>query len=403
MNEGYLEVHVFADDISQPIENANIEIINTSSNYKTNENGKTGSITLETVSIENSLKPNIENPYKEYSIKVTKEGMTDVLITGIEIFPGIKSMQEVKMKSNDETGKKLEEINIEPIILEGDYTSKYVEKESKLTAKVLNKVIVPEYIIVHDGIPNDNTAPKYNVTYSEYIKNVASSEIYPTWPVEALRANILAIMSFTLNRIYTEWYPSKGYKFTITSVTAYDQKYVPNRTIFDSISSVVDELMLQYIKRKDKDEPLFAQYCDGETLKEDGWLWQWGSEELASQKVRSADILKYYYGTNLEFKTAEYQTGLPSSFPGYNLSLGSCGEEVKKFQNQINIVRGNYPGLTQIENPSGEFDKNTEDAVKRFQEVFGLSQSGIVDYNTWYKISYMHLAVERMIFGVYDR
>ncbi len=403
MNEGYLLVNVYADDIAQPIEGASVKILETNNTYLTDENGQTKSIVLDSVPLENSLKPGNNKPYETYSIEVTKDGMTTVNITGIEVFPGIKSIQEIKMKSNDETGKEIEIINLEPIILDGNYTNKYKEDEINGNQFVLNNVIIPEYIIVHDGIPDDNTAPNYYVRFTDYIKNVASSEIYSTWPFEALRANVIAIMSFTLNRIYTEWYPSKGYKFTITSVTAYDQKYTPNRTIFDSISSVVDDLVLQYIKRKDKTEPLFAQYCDGDTLKEEGWLWQWGSKELADQKVPAFDILKYYYGTNLEVKTAKYQTGLPTSFPGYLIGLGSCGSEVKTIQNQLNIIRGNYPGLIQIENPNGEFDQNTEDSVKKFQEVFGLTKDGIVGYNTWYKISYMHIAVSRMIFGVYDR
>ncbi len=403
MNEGYLLVNVYADDISQPIEDATVKILETSNTYQTDENGQTSSITLETFPRENSLEYNKNNPYKTYSIEVTKDGMTTVTVTGIDIFEGIKAIQDVKMKSNDTTGVKEETVDIEPIVISGNYSSKYPQDEQLGSQFVLNKVIVPEYIIVHDGAPADNTAPNLYVSFPDYIKNVASSEIYPTWPLETLRANIIAIMSFTLNRVYTEWYPSKGYRFTITSVTTYDQKYTINRTIYDSISQVVDDLMLQYLKRPGKSEPLFAQYCDGESLREDGWLWQWGSADLGEQKVPAADILKYYYGNDLEFAKATYQEGLPTSFPGYVLALGSCGEEVKLFQNQINIVRGNYPGLIQIDNPNGEFDENTEDAVKKFQEVFGLTKDGIVGINTWYKISYMHIAVSRMIFGVYDR
>ncbi len=401
--KGYLLVNVYADDISQPILDASVKIIESSEIYKTDENGQTGNIALETYSKENSLKPGGENLYKSYSIEVSKTGMSNVVIKGINIFEEVIAVQNVYMHATDEQGSLTKTFEIDPIVVESNYSSKYVDPENSESNFVLNKVIVPEYVIVHDGIPTDNTAPNLYVPYSDYIKNVACSEIYPTWPIETLKANIIAIMSFTLNRIYTEWYPSKGYIFTITSVTAYDQKYTLNRTIYDSISQVVDDLMLQYLKRPTKSEPMLAQYCDGESLRQPGWLWQWGSADLGEQKVPAIDILKYYYGSDIEVKTAEYQIGLPTSFPGKALVKGDCSEAVKHFQNQINIVRGNYPGLVQIENPNGEFDDQTEIAVQVFQDVFGLSITGVVDYATWYKISYMYIAVARMIFGVYDR
>ncbi len=403
MNEGYLQVSVYADDISQPIESANIKVIGLSTIYQTDENGKTIKIPLTTVPKENSLSPNQENPYKTYDIEVTKLGMTTVIVRNIEIFPSITARQEVIMNASDDLSENQIELLVPPITLSGDYSPKYNDKESTTSSIVLEEVIVPEYVIVHDGTPDSSKVPNYIVTFPDYIKNVASSEIYPTWPKETLKANILAIMSFTLNRIYTEWYPSKGYNFTITSVTAYDQKYTIGKTIYDSISDTVDELMLQYIKRTNKEEPLLAQYCDGDKLQNEGWLWQWGSNDLGLEGKTSEEILKFYYGDSITIETAKYQTGLPSSFPGYELSLGSCGEEVKKFQNEINIIRGNYPGLFQVENPNGQFDEQTKQAVEKFQTTFYLNKTGIVDYNTWYSISYLYLAVERMIFGVYDR
>ncbi len=403
IKEGYLKVNVYADDVSQPIEGAKVEIINTGKTYETDENGQTGSINLETYPKENSLIYNTPNPYKTYDIKVSKETMSSVIIKGIEIFEGIKSIQDVYLTSSDENDSTTKEISIDPIVISGSYTSKYKENENSSSTFVLKNPIIPEYVIVHDGIPNDNTAPNYYVPFADYIKNVATSEIYPTWPIETLKANILAIMSFTLNRVFTEWYPSKGYNFTMTSVTAYDQKYVHMRSIADTISSVVDDLVGNYLKRPNKIEPMLAQYCDGETLKEENWLWQWGSANLGEQKVPAFDILKYYYGTNLSIETATFEEGLPTSFPGTVLGLGSCGEDVKMIQNEINIVRGSYPGLTEVTNPNGEFDKNTEDAVKKFQDVFNISVTGVVDYTTWYRISYMYIAVARMINGVYDR
>ena len=403
MNEGYLSVRVVADDISQPIKGAKVEIVGIDEEYITDENGTTGKILLETTNISNSLEPNKENPYKLYDIIVSMIGMTTTRVNDIEIFPTITSSIEVILKATDELSEINEEYKIPPITLDGDYSPKYDEDENLVSSIVLDNVIIPEYIIVHDGIPSNTTSPNYKVSFVDYIKNVASSEIYPTWNKEALRANVLAIMSFTLNRIYTEWYISKGYDFTITSTTSYDQKYTFNRPIFDSISLTVDELIGRYIKRPNKDEPLFSQYCDGYKLKNKGWLWQWGSNDLAIQGKNSEEILKFYYGDNLVITTAKYATGLPSSYPGYELKLGSCGEEVKKFQNEINIIKGNYSGLIGIVNPNGFFDEQTTEAVEFFQGVFGLTVTGIVDYSTWYKISYLYIAVSKMLLGVYDR
>ncbi len=403
MNEGYLKVYVYADSISQPIKDASIKVLNTNETFLTDESGQTINIPLESTNIENSLKPNQQDPYKLYDIEVSKLGMTTVIIRNIEIFPTITAKQEVIMNANDDLSEEVVETSIPPIALSGDYSPKYDNKSNTTSSIVLNEVIIPEYIIVHDGTPDSSKSPNYTVRFSDYIKNVASSEIYPTWPKETLIANIIAIMSFTLNRIYTEWYPSKGYQFTITSVTAYDQKYTIGKTIYDSISNTVDELVLKYVKRTNKDEPLLAQYCDGDKLQNEGWLWQWGSNDLGLAGKSAEEILKYYYGDNILIETAKYQTGLPTSFPGYDLTLGTCGEEVKKIQNQINIIRGNYPGLIQITNPNGQYDEQTKTSVEKFQSVFDLEQTGIVDYNTWYAISYLQIAVDRMIFGVYDR
>ena len=309
------------------------------------------------------------------------------------------------MQSILTTGEKLSEIVVSPITLSNDYSIKYKESEEKISnkVKVLTKVIVPEYIIVHDGVPSNYSAANYYIPFKDYIKNVASSEVYPTWNKEALKANVLAIISFTLNRIYTEWYPSKGYNFSITSTTSYDQKFIYNKAIFREISNVVDEILPLYIKRKNKSEPLFAQYCDGVKLKNEGWLWQWGSNDLASKGKNYIEILEYYYGQNIEFQNAFENEGLPTSFPGYNLNLNSCGEPVAKIQNQLNIIRGNYPKIPLIEKADGIFREETKNAIKVFQEIFFLSITGLVDYSTWYKISYIYSAVERMIQGVYDK
>lgn len=399
MNYGSLKVFVYAESITTPITNALIKI--KTDTYKTDEVGESAIILLPTVSKENSLTSKNVEVCAYYNITVSSLGFTDAQVSGIEIFEGVTTLQNVFLHPSEE--HKNSEVNIDPIVLSDEYSPKYNEDAPSILAKVYTQVLIPEYIIVHDGVPDDYTASKYYVNFSEYIKNVASSEIYPTWEKEALKANVLAIISFTLNRVYSEWYLSNGYNFTITSSTSYDQKYTTGKTSFDTINEVVDEVLPMYIKRISKEEPLFSQYCDGETTKNEGWLYQWGSNSLAQNGYTYDKILKYYYGDNLEFKNALYTGGLPTSYPGYNLSLGDCGEMVKKIQEYINIIRGNYPGLIEITNPNGEFDENTEDSIIYFQKVFYLSVTGIVDFNTWYKISYLYVAITGMLNGVYDR
>lgn len=401
MEYGYLSINVYASDISTPIKGALIQIDNIDNEYYTNNLGKVDSIVLETYKKSNSYDYENKEVSKSYDIKISKEGFSDITIKGIEIFSTVICIQNVFMHPLEENNNEI--IILDPIVLNGNYSAKYNEVESSISPKILTEVLIPEYIIVHDGYPDDYSASNYYVTFSDYIKNVASSEIYPTWNTEAIKANIIAIVSFALNRIYSEWYTSKGYGFTITSVTAYDQKYTYGKTSYDTINSLVDEVLPLYIKRTSKEEPLFAQYCDGEVTKNEGWLYQWGSNSLAGAGYNYEYILKYYYGSNLLFEKANYTIGLPTSFPGYNISLGDCGEEVKKIQEQMNIIRGNYPGLIEIINTNGEYDENTKDSITFFQKTFYLNVTGIVDYDTWYKLSYLYLAVTRMIYGVYDR
>ncbi len=404
MNQGYLIVDVFADNITQPLKGATVKVLDTNSTYETDINGKIEPITLFAPSIEGSIVYDSEiEPYSKYDIEVSFPGMTTKIVRGVEIFPNIISTQPVTLRPLDQTNEQIEEVIIPDIVLKGNYIPKYIESEDVVVPITLREVIIPEYIKVIDGSPDSYSAPIYTVPFVDYIKNVASGEIYSSWPYEALKANILAIISFTLNRVYTEWYPSKGYSFTITSVTAYDQKYTHDRTIFDSISNVVDEIFTNYISRIGKEEPMLAQYCDGETTQNDGWLWQWGSASLAEEGKTAIEILKYYYGDSIEIEEAKEVEGLPVSFPGFNLKFGDCGEEVRIMQNQLNTIRGNYPGIPLIENPNGVYDQQTAETISFFQKTFNLFQTGNVDYGTWYKIQYLYTAVKRMIFGVYDR
>ena len=256
---------------------------------------------------------------------------------------------------------------------------------------VLPNVVVPEFVIVHDGRPGES-ANDYWVPYATYIKNVASSEVYSTWHENALLANILAIMSFTLNRVYTEWYPSKGYPFTITSSTAYDQKYVHGRNIYESISQAVDSVFTNYVTRPDIVQPLLTQYCDGRRVSCPGWLSQWGSEELAQQGYSALNILRYYYGYDITLDTAERVEGVPASYPGTPLRYGDSGPNVTIIQRQLKRIRQDYPAIPDLA-VDGIFGRGTEAAVRKFQSVFNLTSDGIVGKRTWYRLSQIYTAV----------
>ena len=283
--------------------------------------------------------------------------------------------------------------------LYGNYPAKIPEEEIKpLTESgeiVLSRVVIPEYIVVHDGSPRDSTAKNYYVRYKDYIKNVASSEIYATWPTNTIRANVLAIMSFTLNRVYTEWYRNQGYDFTITSSTAFDHKWIPERNIYDSISIIVDELFADYLARPNVRQPILTQYCDGRQVQCPNWMTQWGSKTLGDQGYTPIQILRYYYGDDMYINTASAISGIPSSWPGYDLSIGSTGDKVRQMQEQLLVISDAYPAIPKID-ADGIFGPATEAAVRKFQLIFGLPVTGIVDYKTWYKISEIYVGVSRI-------
>ena len=280
-----------------------------------------------------------------------------------------------------------------------EYPPKIAEDEIKPMDEtgeiVLSRVVVPEYIVVHDGSPRDSTAKNYYVRYRDYIKNVASSEIYATWPASTIQANVLAIMSFTLNRVYTEWYRNKGYDFTITSSTAFDHKWIPNRNIYDTISAVVDDLFANYLSRPNVRQPILTQYCDGRQVTCPNWLTQWGSLSLGEQGYTAIEILRYYYGDNIYINTAQEISGVPSSWPGYDLENGSSGDKVRQLQEQLNVIAGAYPAIPKI-TADGIYGPATAAAVKKFQSIFGLPDTGITDYPTWYKISQIYVGVSRI-------
>ncbi|MBQ8926775.1 MAG: peptidoglycan-binding protein [Oscillospiraceae bacterium] len=253
---------------------------------------------------------------------------------------------------------------------------------------------IPKTITVHLGAP-DESAADVTVPFPEYIKNVASSEIYPTWPENALRANIYAIVSFALNRVYTEWYRSRGYPFDITSVTQYDQKYIEGREIYDNISRLVDELFDDYIRRDGNLEPLFAAFCNGTTVTCAG-LSQWGTVDLAKRGLTPYEILQNYYGEDIVIvKNAPVRPNLPS-YPGEPLGPGASGPAVQTAQIALGRIAWNYPALPKIGEANGQFDAATADAVRAFQRIFDLPETGIIDKATWYKIEYIYTSVKHL-------
>lgn len=405
MAKGYLVVNVYGDSIANPVRDATVAVSKNGVDIitvVTNENGQTDSMTLDTVDKSFSeTEQNTTRPYETYDVLVTALGLTPTKIEDVQIFDGVTSIQNIYLTSIDENQG--EDISVvTPNTLWREYPQSIIEEdneEEELTPYVLPRVLIPENIIVHDGVPSNLGAPNYIVPFIDYIKNVASSEIYSTWPQETIKANVLAIISFALNRIYTEWYRSRGYSFTITSTTSYDQKYTRNGTIFEPISKVVDELFTNYIRQGIRIEPLLAHYKSNTT--EPGYLSQWGSKDLGDKGYSYIDILKYYYGNNIDIYEAETTQEYPYSFTA-PLKEGDCNMDVYILQNTLNYIRGSYPGIPMIENPSGLFDSSTTDAVKTFQSVFKLSSTGIVNYQTWYMISYIFLAVSRMTNSIYN-
>lgn len=252
---------------------------------------------------------------------------------------------------------------------------------------------IPSEIIVHLGEP-DESAKNISIPFDEYIKNVASGEIYPNWPIDAIKANVLAQISFALNRVYNEWYPSKGYNFDITSSPKYDQSFVENRQFFERISQVVDELFNDYLVKDNQVQPFFAMYCDGRNTTCDG-LSQWGSVTLANQGKSPIEILRNYYGNVSVIYNAEVEDNV-RSYPGFVVEVGTAGDFVRLLNQELNRIGQNYPAIPVVLNDSPYFTIETENAVKKFQEIFNLPITGKVDKSTWYRIRYLYNAVKKI-------
>lgn len=406
VDTGTLAVNVTSRAKNTPIADAQITLSyagepdTTIEEMTTDSSGQITPIELPAPPVEYSLESTQENqPFSLYNIRIRAKGYRPLLISGIELFSSVEAIQNVTMDPEEYPGETDNTIDIPVNTLFGEYPPKIPENEIKTVEEtgeiVLSRVVIPEYIVVHDGPPADSRAQNYYVRYKDYIKNVASSEIYATWPDATLRANILAIMSFTMNRVFTEWYRNKSYNFTITSSTAYDQKWSYGRTIYDTISRVVDEMFENFLSRPNVIQPILTQYCNGTTVTCPNWLSQWGSKYLGDQGYSAIQILRNYYGSNIYIDTAEEISGIPSSWPGYDLSVGSSGSKVRQMQQQLNRIHQNYPAIPTV-TADGIFGPSTKAAVQKFQSVFGLPATGVVDYPTWYKISEIYVAVSRI-------
>lgn len=417
MQDGYLSISVINASNNRPIQDALVNVYGMNDqqestgivleNLRTDESGQVRNLTLDAPNIEYSLQPSDVKPYSEYIVEVIVQGFETVQIRGTQILPAVEALQNVPIGSPNTTNRKSRKRQTEVIYdiaahtLWGNYPPKIPESSLKpLSAPtgfvVLDEPVVPEFIVVHDGLPEDTSAENYWVPFREYIKNVASSEIYSTWPDQTIYANVIAIISFTLNRVFTEWYRNKGYNFTITSSTAYDHKYIHNRNIFDNISVIVDEVFNTFIKRPPTArQPLLAQYCDGKKSQCPDQMTQWGSKDLGDQGMSYDEILRYFYGDNIVFSQANVVSGVPVSFPGFTLQLGSNNSYVRTIQNQLNAISNSYPAIEKV-SEDGVFGPATEASVKKFQEVFNLPQTGVVDFKTWYAISRIYVATTKI-------
>lgn len=403
---GNLNVIVTGTDSYSPLSSATIEIANTGEpnrileSVNTDRNGQTGNIELSAPPREYSMEPTDNQPYSEYNVKISAPGYQEGLVSGVQIFSGENGLQSIVLQPSEQTPDYV----YNPIVIGGHtlweyYPPKIAEPEIKPLSEsgeiVLSRVVVPETIVVHDGVPGDSTATDYYVPYIDYIKNVACCEIYSTWPESTIEANILAIMSFTLNRVYTEWYRNKGYNFTITSSTAYDHKWIYSKTIYENISQIADRLYNRYLARPNVKQPILTQYCDGKRVSCPNWMTQWGSKALGDDGFSAIDIIHYYYGSDMYVNEAEIVSGIPSSYPGYDLTIGSSGEPVITIQEQLNRIAQNYPAIPTV-TVDGIFGSATTESVRAFQSIFNLPVSGIVDFPTWYKISQIYVGVSKI-------
>lgn len=396
---GYLMIQARTAHDALPLSGVQIRVTdgqgNTIYELTTDESGETERVELETLDRSLSLDPDYAGtPFLSYDVLALADGFHSVHIAGIPILEGETAIQQIDfipMQGNQRT----------PIVTEvevgapaASMTGGRYQEGPVTESRVLRQVVIPNPITVHLGSPG-SSATNVQVSFPDYVKNVASSEVYPTWPDAALRANVYAIITFALNRVYTEWYRSRGYGFDITNSTAYDQAFIYGRNTYESISRIVDEIFNEYVRRQGQTAPYFTSFCNGTSATCAG-LSQWGTVTLANQGLNPLQILRSYYPKDVEIAETNAITGIVSSYPGVTLQTGSRGLDVQTIQAYLQRIRRNYPAIPAITDEAGVFGESTAAAVTKFQSIFNLTPDGRVGKATWNKLSYLYTSVTRL-------
>ena len=433
MGTGFLKVQVHTGDDALPVAGAEIVVSYPDGRViyraRTDENGNTGTFRLSAPDMKYTLDPNYNRPaYSVYNVDIRADGFVSRHLSNVPIVDTQTTLLPQNLQPlTDENPRMTDDyIDIAPIALLNPAPSRQdmipppaippavtpmtVENEIPAPNEIppgqfraqpspaqspFGGVFIPDYITVHLGTPTNASARNVRVKFTDYIKNVASSEIYPTWPQSSLEANIYAIITFALNRVYTEWYRSRGYNFDITNSTAYDMAYRDGGPVFENISRIVDNIFNTYARRIGFENPFFTQFCNGSTVTCPG-LSQWGTVALANQGKSPLEILRYYYPKDLELVQTNNIRGITNSYPGYALSLNSSGADVRRMQNFLNRIRVNFPLIPQISNPNGAFGPDTQAAVRAFQRSFNMTADGVIGRATWNKITQVFTAVARL-------
>ena len=396
---GYLRIQARTAHDAVPLGGVHVKILGEQGeslyDLVTDENGETRQVPLETLDKSFSQNQYYSGlPYKSYNVIGQKEGFDMIYVTQIPIYEGETAVQPLMLVPMEQRQTRPRQSRIfvgKPAVAMQEPRS---QEGGEADPRILRQVVIPNPITVHLGAPG-SYASNVQVSFPDYVKNVASSEIYPTWPEASLRANIYAIITFALNRIYTEWYRSKGYDYDITNSTAYDQNFVYGRPIYDSISRVTDDIFNEYVRRQGQNVPYFTSFCNGSTVTCQV-MSQWGTVTLAENGYTPLQILRNYYPNDVEIVEAQAIANVPSSYPGTALRVGSTGLDVQTIQTYLNRIRRNYPAIPAITDPEGTFGDSTKAAVTKFQSIFGLAADGIVGKSTWYKISAIYTAVARL-------
>ncbi len=399
MATGYLLIQARTAHSAVPLSGILISISDMDGNslyeLTTDENGETPLISLDTVDKRFSQTPDYKgNPFTSYSVLAQGAGFDSLSVQDIPIYEGETAILPLVLTPMQRGQRQsvTREISVgRPAVALADTSG---QNGPSVPPRILRQVVIPNPITVHLGSPSSSAA-NVQVSFPDYVKNVASSEIYPTWPKAALTANIYAIITFALNRIYTEWYRARGYNFDITNSTAYDQYFVQGRPIYESISRIVDDIFNEYVRRKGQNVPYFTSFCNGTTATCQG-MSQWGTVTLAERGLTPLEILRSYYPPDIEIAETNIITGNISSYPGTALRTGSTGLDVQTIQVYLNRIRRNYPAIPAITDEAGVFGDSTKAAVTQFQRIFNLAADGIVGRSTWYKISSIYTAVARL-------